>query len=91
MDILINILYNLLLASIISTIIFALYVELNPRMTNIWYRLNSEGNKTIQLKNLFELMMGPFKYDFYWYPQYFDINYFIYLISVFIILELSIK
>lgn len=91
MDILINILYNLLLATTISTVIFALYVELNPRMTNIWYRINSEGIRTIQLGNLFELMAGPLKYDFYWYPQYFDINYFTYLIIVFIILELSIK
>jgi hypothetical protein len=84
----IDILYNLLLAIIISTIIFAIYVEINPKMTNIWYRLNSTGEKTIQLENLFHLMSGPFRYSFYWYPQYFDINYIVYLIVVFIILEL---
>ena len=88
MEIIEEIFYNLLIAIIISTIIFAIYVELSPKMTNIWYRINSEGHKTIQIKNLFELMMGPVKYEFYWYPQYYDINYFIYLIGVFIILEL---
>jgi hypothetical protein len=83
-----EIFYNLLIASIISIIIFAIYVELSPKMTNIWYRINANGDKTIQIKNLFELMMGPLKYDFYWYPQYYDINFFIYLITIFIMLEL---
>ncbi len=82
-----NILFNILLAFIISTFIFAIYVELNPKMTNIWYRINSEGNKTIQLENLFELMLGPLKYSFYWLPNYFDINYFIHFLVILIIIE----
>ena len=91
MKILVEIFYNLLIASIISLIIFAIYVEVNPKMTNIWYRINSEGHKTIQINNLFELMRGPLKYDFYWHVQYYDINYFIYLITIFIMLELYIN
>lgn len=78
---------NILFALIISTIIFALYVEINPKMTNIWYRINSNGIKTIQLQNLFELMLGPLKYSFYWYPNYFDINYFIHFLIVLSIIE----
>jgi hypothetical protein len=81
------ILYNLILAFIISIIIFAIYVELNPKMTNIWYRVNSEGIKTIQLDNLLQLISGPFRYIFYWFPNYWDINYIIYLIIIFIIIE----
>jgi hypothetical protein len=81
------ILYNFILALIISIIIFGIYVELNPKMTNIWYRINSEGIKTIQLDNLLYLMSGPLRYIFYWYPNYLDINYFIYLIITFIIIQ----
>ena len=81
------ILYNLILAFIISFVIFAIYVEVNPKMTNIWYRVNSEGIKTIQLDNLLQLISGPFRYIFYWFPNYWDINYFIYLIIIFIIIE----
>lgn len=83
-----EIVFNFLLAILISTFIFALYVELSPKLTNIWYRINSNGIRTIQLQNLFTLMMGPLKYDFYWYPSYFDINYFVYLFIIFILLEI---
>ena len=78
---------KLFAAFIISIIIFGIYVEINPKMTNIWYRVNSEGIKSIQLDNLLELMTGPFRYIFYWYPNYWDINYFIYLIITFVIIE----
>jgi len=81
------ILYNLILALIISIIIFGIYVEINPKMTNIWYRVNSEGIKTIQLDNLLELMSGQLRYIFYWFPNYWDINYFIHLIIIFVIIE----
>jgi len=82
-----NNLNKLLTAFIISVIIFGIYVEVNPKMTNIWYRVNSEGIKTIQLDNLLELITGPLRYIFYWYPNYWDINYFIYLIITFVIIE----
>ena len=81
-------LLNILISIVISIIVFGIYVEVNPKMTNIWYRLNSNGIKEIQFGNLFELMKGPLKYDFYWYPQYFDINYFIYLIISYIIINI---
>jgi len=81
-------LYNLFLAFVISTIIFGIYVELNPKITNIWYRINSEGVKTIQIYNLLYLMSGPLNYLFYWSPNYLDINYFIYLIITYTIIEL---
>jgi hypothetical protein len=79
-----KIIYDLILSVIISTIIFAIYVEINPKMTNIWFRINSNGEKTIQLINLFHLMVGPLYYDFYWYPNYLDINYFMYLLLSFL-------
>ena len=86
-DLLIDSLINITISFITSIIIFGIYVEVNPKMTNIWYRLNSKGVKEIRFGNLFELMKGPLKYDFYWYPQYFDINYFIYLGITFVIVH----
>jgi len=82
-----NNLNNLIYAFIVSFIIFGIYVEVNPKMTNIWFRVNSEGIKTVQLDNLLMLMTGPLRYIFYWFPNYWDINYFIYLIIAFVIIE----
>ena len=84
----INIIFNLSIAFVISTIIFAIYVEISPKMKNIWYRVNSDGIKTIQLENLFHLMYGPFIYSFYWIPSYYDINYIVYFFITYVIVEL---
>ena len=81
------ILYNLFLTFLISFIIFGLYVELNPKFTNVLFRKSTNEYKIIEFKNLINLMIGPFKYDFYWLPKYFDVNYVIYFIVIFILIE----
>jgi hypothetical protein len=82
-----KILYNLFVSFIISFIIFALYVEFNPKITNILFVKSSNDYKIIEFKNLFNLMIGPFKYDFYWIPNYFDVNFIIYFVVIFIFVE----
>jgi hypothetical protein len=83
-----KILYNLLISFIISVIIFLLYVELNPKITNVIFVKSNNDYKIIEFKNLFNLMIGPFKYDFYWLPNYLDVNFIIYFVVVFILFEL---
>ena len=82
-----KLLYNIFKSFIISFIIFALYVELNPTITNVLFTKTTNDYKIIEFKNLINLMIGPFKYDFYWLPKYFDVNYVIYFIVVFILIE----
>jgi hypothetical protein len=77
-----KILIDLLIATIVSFIIFAIYVEINPQLTNIWYRFNSSGVKVISLGGLFELMKAPLFNNYYWQLQFWDINYFIYLLLI---------
>jgi hypothetical protein len=83
-----KILFNLFISFIISIIIFILYVELNPKITNVLFVKSNNDYKIIEFKNLINLMIGPFKYDFYWLLNYLDVNYIIYFVVVFILLEL---
>ena len=89
-DILKTIIYNLLKSFIISTIIFAIYVEINPSMGNIWYRIDSNGIKRINIISLFNLMLGPLRYLFYWNLTNLDINFFIHWLVVFLIIQFNI-
>jgi len=76
---------NIIYSFLISVILFGLYVELNPLMTNIWWRINSDGNKQIVISNLFLLIFAPLNYLFYWYPNAWDINFFIWWGIIFLI------
>ena len=73
-----NIIIKLIKAFIYATIIFAIYVEVNPKLGNIWYRIDMNGDKQIYIINLFRLMFAPIYYIFYWYIYILDINFFIY-------------
>jgi len=77
-------LHTLLYSFVTSFFLFGAYVELNPLMTNIWWRFNSDGIKQIRIQNLYALMFAPFQYAFYWYPTAWDINFFIWWISIYI-------
>ena len=80
------IIIKLVEAFIYATIIFAIYVEVNPKLGNIWYRIDMNGDKQIYIINLFRLMFAPIYYIFYWYIYMWDINFFIYWIAIYIYL-----
>jgi len=77
---------KLIKSFIIATFIFGIYVEINPKIGNIWYRIDMNGNKQIYIINLFRLMFAPLYYIFYWYVNMWDINFFIYWIVIYLIL-----
>ena len=56
---------NALYAGLIAFILFGLYVELNPQMTNIWWRIDSNGNKQLVISNLIRLILAPLEHLFY--------------------------
>ena len=82
---------NIVYSFIISFILFGLYVELNPQMTNIWWRIDSNGNKRLVISNLFRLIFAPLEYLFYWNPNAWDLNFFIWWIIIYIIFVLYDK
>jgi hypothetical protein len=82
---------NIIYSFIISFILFGLYVELNPQMTNIWWRIDSNGNKQVVISNLFSLMLAPFQYLFYWDLNAWDINFFMWWLIIYFILVIIEK
>jgi hypothetical protein len=67
----------------IVLIIYSLYVQLSPTMGNIWIRSNSEGERVFCPMSLVELIISPLYADrlYFWEPNFWPINFFVYLIS----------
>ena len=65
---------------------FLSYLELSPKLGNIWYRFASDGKKHINLGGLIEFIYKPFKHSFFWWPKFWDINVYmgIYITAVLI-------
>ena len=64
-----------LIGSGFGFLIFILYLELNPKLGNIWYRISSNGNKTINLTSLTNHLKEPLKNKEFWRPKNWDINF----------------
>jgi hypothetical protein len=75
---------NLICIVLVYTLFFALYLELNPSITNIWYRTGSDGLKHICPSSLFHFIIEPIKTKELWYPKFLDCNYFFGLFIIFI-------
>ena len=82
---------NLITAIPIYTLLFMTYLELSPSLGNIWYRLASDNKKYINLAVLAEFIYKPFKYSFFWWPQYWDLNIYIGLYITSILTSLLYK
>ena len=52
----------------ISTALYALYVQYNPKIGNIWIRKDDEGNEVFVPKNLLKLMGRPLHDTDFWRP-----------------------
>ena len=72
-------------------ITFISYLELSPKLGNIWYRTASDGNKYINFGSLLEFIYKPFKQSFFWYPQFWDINIYIGLYITTLLVKLGHK
>jgi hypothetical protein len=67
----------LLIIILLYTLFFAFYLELNPGLTNIWYRIGSDGYRHICPGDLFYFIVKPFSMKELWYPEFWDLNYWI--------------
>lgn len=68
---------KILLITFISTIIYLLYLELNPKITGIWLRKNSENKLVLTLHSLKDFFAYPFKNYKMWKPNMWDMNPFV--------------
>lgn len=59
---------------IIGLIIFALYLELNPKIGNVWYRIDENNEYQVKPSNILEYFVKPFKDRTFWKPRFWDIN-----------------
>lgn len=65
---------------IISCIIYLLYLEINPKIRNIWIRKDANKVRTIgwhSLSTLRDFITYPFKDSRLWLPIFWDINIFV--------------
>ena len=69
--------FDILKLNSISLIIYLAYLELNPKITGIWLRRDSTNQFIISLKSLWGYIMYPFKEIQLWYPSMWDLNIFI--------------
>ena len=69
--------WSLLYGTLVYFILFSAYLELSPRLTNIWYRISSDGVRRINLSSYFHFLSRPFYTLEFWYPRNWDLNYFV--------------
>lgn len=65
----------LLEIEIIITIGYLLYIQFSPQMGNIWWR-----NDYFSPLGAFKVIIYPLQESKMWLPEFWDINYFIWLI-----------
>ena len=64
-----KLLYNIFISFIISFIIFALYVELNPKITNVLFRKTTNDYKIIEFKNLINQIKPDVVHSHYFFSN----------------------
>lgn len=61
--------------SLIGFICFIFYLELSPKLGNIWYRYSSSGERELQPESLLHMLSYPFKDTLFWKPENWDLNF----------------
>jgi len=66
----------MILAILVTTLFFLLYIQYSPGMGNIWYR----NNEYFSPMGAVNVMIFPFRNLQMWYPTMCDINYIMWLL-----------
>tara|TARA_B100001093_G_C25915202_1_gene630350 strand:- start:87 stop:350 length:264 start_codon:yes stop_codon:yes gene_type:complete len=78
---------NDLLYGCLGTIGYAMYVEFHPKIGNIWIRMDSDGNKSISIQSLLNLMKKSSIDPVFWKSENLDMNYAVFVGSTWTILK----
>lgn len=58
-------------------IMFLLYIEFGSGMGGVWLRRDSLNNTVFSPRGIIGFLKKPFTSLFFWYPRYWDLNYYI--------------
>ena len=67
---------------ILYLIFYLAYLELSPGLGNIWFRLNADNIRCINIMSAINIILYPLKNLTFWYVQNWDLNFFIYYILI---------
>jgi hypothetical protein len=65
---------KILVITFIATVIYVLYLEINPKITGIWLRKDHNNRVVLALHNLKDFFAYPFKEYRMWKPNMWDMN-----------------
>jgi hypothetical protein len=68
---------SLVKGSAVYLIPFSAYLELNPGLTNIWYRIGSDGMRHVNLDSYVHFLTRPLYMPELWHPRNWDLNFFV--------------
>jgi len=71
----------------ISSLLYAGYVQTNPKLGNIWIRPDDNGKKMFVPINLINLMKEPISNSFFWEIRNLDLNIFVWTGVTYIIVN----
>ena len=61
----------------IYIILFILYLEVSPRLGNVWLRYDHRGKLRIHIGSLLQFIYQPFTNSFFWKPEFWDLNIYV--------------
>ena len=68
---------QLIMGYFIYFIIFISYLEISPKLQNIWIRYNSDNVLQICPGGIWNMLKKPFSNCYFWYPEFWDLNYYV--------------
>ncbi len=69
-------------------LIYATYLELHPSIGNVWFRTASDGLRRINLQSLGRMIFAPLQMKELWYPNNWDLNFFVGVFATFGVLKI---
>lgn len=72
-----------------SSLAYALYVQFNPKIGNIWIRRDSTGKRSLNLYSLYNLMGECTRNKEMWRYKNLDINYLAFTMTCYSIMKLN--
>lgn len=84
-----KVLYTSLL---VSSILWLLNLQFNPKIGNVWIRPDDTGKKVFCPMSIISLLIAPFQNLYFWFPSNWDLNFYTFFgITYLIISILNIK
>ncbi len=68
---------RLILGYTVYLVIFSIYLEVSPKLKNIWIRRDSTNVFYFRPAGILLMLLKPFTNIFFWYPSFWDINYYV--------------